>query len=43
MSRSNVSGETTLTMSDSCITSSSAATRGMKFLPVVVEGETMVS
>ena len=36
-----MSGAITLVMSEICITSSSAATRGMTFLPVVVAGATM--
>ncbi len=34
--RSNVSGDTTLITSDTCMTSSRAATRGMTFLPDAV-------
>jgi hypothetical protein len=38
-----VSGAITLTMSETCMTSSSAAMRGMTFLPVVVAGATIAS
>ena len=41
--RSKVLGAITLTISETCMTSSSAATRGMMFLPVVVAGATMAS
>jgi hypothetical protein len=43
MRRSKVSGATTLTMSETCITSSRAATRGMMFFPVVVAAAMIVS
>jgi hypothetical protein len=38
-----VSGETTLMISDTCITSSSAATRGITFLKREVAGATKAS
>jgi hypothetical protein len=38
-----VSGATTFVMSEICMTSSSAATRGITFLPLVVAGATMAS
>ena len=41
--RSKVSGETTLVMSEICITSSRAATRGRMFLPDAVAGATRAS
>src|SRR5215510_1774047 len=43
MGRSNVSGEITLVISEICMTSSNAATRGITFFPVVVAGATMAS
>ena len=43
MGRSNVSGETTLMMSEICITSSRAATRGSTFLPEAVAGAIVAS
>jgi hypothetical protein len=38
-----VSGAITLVMSESCITSSSAATRGMMFLAFATDGATIAS
>ena len=41
--RSKVLGPKTLVMSETCITSSSAAARGRTFLPLAVEGATIAS